>query len=69
MDFDGNIDVSEPVLSKVDYIIASLHSPCIKPGNVAQNTSALIGAMRNPFVKIIGHPDDDRYPFVLNKSI
>lgn len=62
LNFDGNIDVREPVLSKVDYIIASLHSPCIKAGSVAQNTSALIGAMRNPFVKIIGHPDDDRYP-------
>lgn len=61
-DYDGRIDVEEPVLSNVDYIIASLHSPCIQPGSVAQNTAALIKAMKNPFVKIIGHPDDDRYP-------
>ncbi len=27
-----------------------------------QNTRALIGAMANPYVKIIGHLDDDRYP-------
>lgn len=61
-DYNGSIDVEEPVLSKLDYIIASLHTPCIKEGTIAQNTAALIGAMRNPYVKIIGHPDDDRFP-------
>lgn len=61
-DHSGSIDVEEPVLSKVDYIIASMHTPCIAGGTVAQNTQALLGAMRNPFVKIIGHPDDARYP-------
>lgn len=29
-DYAGSIDVEEPVLTKVDYIIASLHTPCIK---------------------------------------
>lgn len=61
-DYNGSIDVEEPILSKMDYIIASLHTPCIEPGTITQNTEALIGAMRNPYVKIIGHPDDDRYP-------
>jgi len=27
-----------------------------------QNTNALIGAMKNPHVKIIGHPDDSKFP-------
>ncbi len=27
-----------------------------------QNTAALIGAMKNPKVKIIGHPDNPKYP-------
>lgn len=61
-DFDGNIDVKEPVLSKVDYVIASMHIPCMPRGTVIQNTTALIKTMRNSYVKIIGHPDDARYP-------
>ncbi len=61
-DYAGSIDVEEPVLSKVDYIIASMHIPCISSGTIRQNMDAYIGAMRNPFVKIIGHPDDARYP-------
>lgn len=62
LDFTGRIDVEESIIEKLDYIIASLHTVCIEGGTVAQNTAALIGAMRNPYVKIIGHPDDDHYP-------
>lgn len=62
VDYSGKVDVSEGKLSKMDYVIASLHMPCIKPGTVEENTQALIGAMKNPYIKIIGHPDDGRYP-------
>jgi len=61
-DFDGTIDVEEPLLQKMDYVMASLHTPCIQSGTAEQNTAALIGAMKNPYVKIIAHPDDSRYP-------
>lgn len=60
-DYNGRIDVESPLLEKMDYIIASLHTPCIKPGSMEENTNAVIGAMKNDYVKIIGHPDDDRY--------
>lgn len=69
MDYNGNIDCTEFTQSKVEYIIASLHPPCIKYGTIEQNTSALIGAMQNPRIKIIGHPDDSRYPFDLDKVV
>lgn len=63
LDTDGKIDVSEAVIqSALDYVIASLHVPCIKPGSVEDNTKALLNVMKNPYVKIIGHPDDSRYP-------
>ncbi len=61
LDYNGSIDVESPLLENVDYIIASLHSPCIKSGSIDENTNALIGAMKNPYIKIIGHPDDSRY--------
>ena len=61
-DEHGSIDVEEPILSKMDYIIASLHTPCIANLGIVKNTAALVGAAENPNVTVIGHPDDDRYP-------
>lgn len=62
LDYDGNFDMEERTCKKMDYLIASLHTPCFKSGTIEQNTSALLGAMHNAYVKIIGHPDDGRYP-------
>lgn len=58
----GDIDVDASVLPKMDYIIASLHSPCYTDLGISGNTKALLGAVKNPYITIIGHPDDDRYP-------
>lgn len=62
MDFKGNLDVDENVLKRLDYVIASLHTICIDPGSLYENMNAYFGVMANPYVKIIGHPDDGRYP-------
>lgn len=62
IDYEGNVDLEDETLRGLDVAIASLHMPCIKPGTMEENTNALIGAMQNPFVKIIGHPDDAKYP-------
>lgn len=58
----GMIDVDEALAEKLDYVIASLHSHCYEDAGVVKNTEAVLAAMRNPWVKIIGHPDDDRFP-------
>ncbi|NLG25956.1 MAG: phosphatase [Clostridiales bacterium] len=62
LDFAGTVDLTDADMDCCDYAIASLHSLCIRPGTRAQNTGALIGAMRCPKVKVIGHPDDGCYP-------
>lgn len=69
IDFEGSIDMSNDVLENMDYVIASLHQPCIVAGTVTQNTNALIHVMKNPYVKIIGHPDDDRFPLNYNELV
>lgn len=61
LDADGNIDLYETELTRLDLVIASIHVPCMKPGSVKENTMAYVNAMRNPYVNIIGHPDDSRY--------
>ncbi|MDO5408453.1 MAG: phosphatase [Eubacteriales bacterium] len=62
IDYDGTVDLKPRFLKGLDFAIASIHEPCYKSGTVAQNTSAYLGAMKNPAVQIIGHPDDSRFP-------
>ena len=69
IDFDGNLDISEDVYQSVEYIIASLHSPCINPGSEEENTNAILNAMDIDKVKIIGHPDDSRYNLNYEKIV
>lgn len=69
IDYEGHVDMEERILQKVDYVIASLHKDCIQSGSVEENTSALVHAMKNPYVKILGHPDDDRFPVDYEKLV
>ncbi|GAA0866394.1 phosphatase [Paraclostridium tenue] len=69
MDFDGNLDIPEDVVGNLDYVIASLHPPCISPGSKEENTKAVLCAMENEEVKIIGHLDDSRYPVDYEKVV
>ncbi len=61
MKLDGTVDMPQSMLEKMDIVIASFHTPCIQASTVEQNTAALIEVMKNPFIHIIGHPDDSRY--------
>ncbi|WP_418462578.1 phosphatase [Frisingicoccus sp.] len=62
IDYTGRVDLSERSMEYTDLRIASLHPPCINPGTMEENTAAVIGAIHNPKVDILGHPDDGRYP-------
>lgn len=66
---EGEIDIPEDTLKKVDYCIASMHVPCVKSSTAEENTDTLIQTMKNPYVKIIGHPDDSRYPLDYEKLV
>lgn len=62
IDDRGRLDLPERYIECTDLRIASLHPPCLKPGTEAENTAAMIGVIHNPYVDILGHPDDGRYP-------
>lgn len=57
LDFEGNVDLPERILKEIDWRIAGLHS-CFKCGSKEENTAALIGAMKNPYIDMISHPVD-----------
>lgn len=62
IDFEGNLDIEDAVLEKLDVVIASLHDVCLKPGNFKENTRAIMKAMENPMVDIIGHTGNPHFP-------
>lgn len=57
----GSVDLPEDVLSSLDYSIASLHKDVFKPRGESFDTAALVAAAENPYVNIIGHPDDPTF--------
>lgn len=62
LDYEGHVDLPESLLKEMDLTLASLHTPCYQSGSVVENTNAYIGAMKNPYINIIAHPDDGRFP-------
>lgn len=63
IDYNGNVDMPEDILKEMDVAIASIHNSIgYKAGTIAENTNAIIGAIKNPLINIIGHPDDGNIP-------
>ncbi len=62
LDQQGTVDLDADILKKLDYAVASMHPQTFRPGTKESNTAAYINAMKNPYVKIIGHCDDTKYP-------
>lgn len=69
LDAEGSVDLPERILKELDVNIASFHMPCIKPMSRAENTRCLLNAMNNPYINIIGHPGDPRYPVDVEKIV
>lgn len=60
----GKIDIPEHCLENLDYTMVGFHAveeypPC---KDVAANTKAMIAAMDNPYIKVITHPGNPKYP-------
>ncbi len=63
MDKEGTVDLPQGVIKELDLAIASMHTPCFKDERIQENIlTAYLAVMENPYVDIIGHPDDGRFP-------
>lgn len=62
LDYEGKLDVRDKYLRCLEFCIASIHSFCLKGGSESENTDAYRGVLANPYVDMIGHPDDPRVP-------
>ena len=69
LDETGKIDLPNRILKNLDLKIASLHPPCIEPADEKFNTNAVVNAMKNEMVNIIGHLGDPRYPINIQEIV
>ncbi|MFC2046227.1 DNA polymerase/3'-5' exonuclease PolX [Chloroflexota bacterium] len=51
---DGSLDFSDEVLAELDFVVASVHTSLRQDRE--QITQRVMGALRNPYVDVIGHP-------------
>jgi putative hydrolase len=61
MDYGGALDVGDDLLCGLDWVIASIHSPCLKKSSETDITNAYIGALKNKYVNCLGHIGQSAY--------
>lgn len=60
---DGSIDLPEPYLNRLDFIMAGFHEFCgFDDQGIARNTEALLHVMANPLVHAVSHPGNPVFP-------
>lgn len=62
LDKEGTVDLADDILRNLDYAIISMHTLTYKSGSTEKNTFAYVNAMKHPKVKIVGHPEDVKFP-------
>ena len=63
MDSEGHVDLDEDSLRRLDVRIASVHRNVFPPTTKADLDSAISGVLANPYIDILGHPDDGNYEY------
>ena len=63
MDATGRVDLPKQVYKDLDIVIASMHIPCFGEGHTMDEVmQGYIEVMKDPYINIVGHPDDGRFP-------
>jgi putative hydrolase len=62
LDLEGRLDLGDDYLVRLDFAYAGLHETCFTPRSEADNTAALVAALRNPMVDALSHPGNSQYP-------
>jgi putative hydrolase len=63
IDDNGNIDLKESIIKKLDYIAVSFHKHCgYKDLGEEKNTKVLMKVLSLPYIKILTHPESQQYP-------
>lgn len=62
IDYNGNLDMDDSSLEKLDIVIGSIHEPVYNVGSIEENTNAFINAIESGKIDIIGHLGNPNVP-------
>jgi putative hydrolase len=65
----GNLDVDEKLLSKLEWVVASMHKWTYEPTTAENHTKAYLAICENPYVDVIGHCTTDMFPFDMDRCV
>lgn len=69
VDREGKLDTPNKYLQYVEFCIASVHRFSYTGQNIEENTGAMLGALENVYVDMIGHPDGPDAPCDLTEIV
>ena len=69
IDTKGSIDLDDITLTYIEWVVASMHGPCLESGTIEENTQAYIEIAKNPLVDCIGHCSTNEYLFNYEEGI
>lgn len=69
IDFNGGLDMDHDILKRLDWVVASAHDICLKPGSFEEHTRMYLGLAENEDVDVVGHCGDERFKFDYEKVI
>lgn len=69
INYEGKLDIWERYQKELDWVIVSMHNPCLKPGTIEQHTEAYLAAAENPYVDVIGHSGSPDFKYDYEKVI
>lgn len=55
IDYKGTLDLPNTVLAMLDWVIASIHVPCLPRTSMENITEAYLRVLENPYVHCLGH--------------
>ena len=63
IDYSGGVDLDNELLSRLDWVIASIHRPCLPPGTVEDHTNTYLKVLENPYIDCLGHSGTPAYAY------
>ena len=69
LDLEGNIDLDNDILKKLDVVNASIHAPCYRDKDAKDHTSAYETIVKSPYTDIICHSGSPLFTYDYRKII
>jgi putative hydrolase len=67
---NGDLDLSDEDLARLDIVYVAMHPRCgYENQGEKGNTEVLIKALRNPYVNVIAHPGNPKFPINVAKTV